>query len=84
MATLSLLATRPLDGALKELTALQLAEAALARGTAERVEPALARLTLDKLANPEDVWLMRARVEDAAGIARTRSSRIAGSTTTIR
>src|SRR4030095_8029390 len=43
------------------------AEAALARGTAERVEGPLAQLTLDKLANPEDVWLMRARVEDAAG-----------------
>jgi soluble lytic murein transglycosylase len=67
MATLSLLAARPLDGALKELTALQLAEAALARGMADRVEPALSRLTVDKLANPEDVWLMRARVEDAAG-----------------
>jgi soluble lytic murein transglycosylase len=67
ITTLSLLATRPLDGALKELTTLQLAEAALARGTAERVEGALAQLTLDKLANPEDVWLMRARVEDAAG-----------------
>jgi soluble lytic murein transglycosylase len=67
MATLSLLATRPLDGALKELTALQLAEAALARGMADRVEPALAQLTLDKLANPEEVWQMRARVEEAAG-----------------
>ncbi|HET9269876.1 MAG TPA: transglycosylase SLT domain-containing protein, partial [Vicinamibacterales bacterium] len=67
ITTLSLLATRPLEGALKELTTLQLAEAALARGTAERVEGALAQLTLDKLANPEDVWLMRARVEDAAG-----------------
>ena len=67
MTTLSLLNTRPLEGALKELTALQLAEAALARGMADRVEPSLARLTLDKLANPEDVWLMRARVEDAAG-----------------
>jgi len=67
MATLSLLAARPLEGALKELTTLSLAEAALARGLPERVEPALAQLTLDKLANPEDVWLMRARVEDAAG-----------------
>ena len=67
MATLSLLAARPLDGALKELAALQLAEAALARGMPERVEGALAALTRDKLANPEDVWMMRARVEDAAG-----------------
>jgi soluble lytic murein transglycosylase len=67
MTTLSLLASRPLEGALKELATLQLAEAALARGLPERVEPALAQLTLDKLANPEDVWLMRARVEDAAG-----------------
>ena len=67
ITTLSLLATRPLEGALKELTTLQLGEAALARGTAERVEGALAQLTLDKLANPEEVWLMRARVEDAAG-----------------
>ena len=67
MATLSLLAARPLDGALKELATLSLAEAALARGVPDRVEPALAQLTLDKLANPEDVWLMRARVEDAAG-----------------
>jgi soluble lytic murein transglycosylase len=67
LATLSLLASRPLEGALKELTTLQLAEAALARGLPDRVEPALAQLTLDKLANPEDVWLMRARVEDAAG-----------------
>ena len=67
MTTLSLLASRPLQGALKELATLQLAEAALARGLPERVEPALVQLTLDKLANPEDVWLMRARVEDAAG-----------------
>jgi len=67
MATLSLLAARPLEGALKELAALQFAEAALARGVPERAEASLARLTLDKLANPEDVWLMRARVEDAAG-----------------
>jgi soluble lytic murein transglycosylase len=67
MATLSVLATRRLDGALKELATLQLAEAALARGVAERVEAPLAQLTLDKLAYPEDVWLMRARVEDAAG-----------------
>jgi soluble lytic murein transglycosylase len=67
MTTLSLLASRPLEGALKELATLQLAEAALARGLPDRVEPALAQLTLEKLANPEDVWLMRARVEDAAG-----------------
>ena len=67
MVTLSLLAARPLEGALKELATLQLSEAALARGLPERVEPALVQLTLDKLANPEDVWLMRARVEDAAG-----------------
>jgi soluble lytic murein transglycosylase len=67
MTTLSLLASRRLEGALKELATLQLAEAALARGVPERVEPALAQLTLEKLANPEDVWLMRARVEDAAG-----------------
>jgi soluble lytic murein transglycosylase len=67
MTTLSLLAARPLEGALKELATLSLAEAALARGLPDRVEPALAQLTLDKLANPEDVWLMRARVEDAAG-----------------
>ena len=51
----------------RRLAALQLAEAALARNTPERVEAALAALTLDKLANPEDVWLMRARVEDAVG-----------------
>jgi soluble lytic murein transglycosylase len=67
LATLSLLSTRPLDGVLKELSTLKMAEAALARGAAERVEGALAALTLEKLANPEDVWLMRARVEDAAG-----------------
>ena len=67
LATLSLLASRPLDGALKELSALQLAEAALARGTPERVEAALSALTADKLANPEDVWMMRARIEEAAG-----------------
>ena len=67
LVTLSLLSARPLDGALKELATLQMAEAALAKGTPERVEGALAALTLDKLANPEDVWLMRARVEDAVG-----------------
>jgi len=67
MATLSLLSSRPLEGALKELATLSLAEAALARGVPDRVEPALALLTLDKLASPEDVWLMRARVEEAAG-----------------
>ena len=64
---------------------LQLGEAALARGVPERVEASLAQLTLDKLANPEDVWLMRARVEDAAGASRrTRSSRTGVSTTTTR
>jgi soluble lytic murein transglycosylase len=67
MVTLSLLAARPLEGALKELVALQLAEAAIARGVPERVEPALSALTEEKLANPEDVWMMRARVEEAAG-----------------
>jgi soluble lytic murein transglycosylase len=67
MATLSLLASRRLEGALKELATLQLAEAALARGLPDRVEPALAQLTTEKLANAEDVWLMRARVEEAAG-----------------
>ena len=67
LVTLSLLNSRPLEGALKEMAALQLAEAALARNTPERVEAALVALTLDKLANPEEVWLMRARVEDAVG-----------------
>jgi len=67
MTTLSLLAARRVDGALKELATLQMAEAALARNVPERVEGALAALTLDKLANPEDVWLMRARVEDVLG-----------------
>jgi soluble lytic murein transglycosylase len=67
MLTLSLLSARPLEGALKELAPLRLAEAALARSVPDRVEGTLAELTLEKLANPEDVWLMRARVEDAAG-----------------
>jgi soluble lytic murein transglycosylase len=67
LTTLSLLSSRPLDGALKELSVLKMAEAALARGVPDRVEGALAALTLEKLANPEDVWLMRARVEEAAG-----------------
>jgi hypothetical protein len=84
MTTLSLLASRPLEGALKELATLQLAEAALARGVPERVEPALAQLTLDKLANPEDVWLMRARVEDAAGHRAHALESYRRSTTTIR
>jgi soluble lytic murein transglycosylase len=67
LTTLSLLSSRPLEGALKELSLLKMAEAALARGVPDRVEGALAALTLDKLANPEDVWLMRARIEEAAG-----------------
>jgi hypothetical protein len=67
MVTLSLLSARDLEGVLKELAPLRLAEAALARGVPDRVEPTLAELTLDKLANAEDVWLMRARVEEAAG-----------------
>ena len=67
LLTLSLLSARPLQGALKELAPLRLAEAALARSVPDRVEGTFAELTLEKLANPEDVWLMRARVEDAAG-----------------
>ena len=67
LLTFSLLAARDLDGALKELVPLKMAEVALTLGVAERAEGALAELTREKLANPADVWLMRARVEEAVG-----------------
>ena len=66
LLVLSLLAAKPLDGALKELVPLRMGEAALALNTADRAEGALVELSADKLAEPGAVWLMRARVEDAA------------------
>ena len=63
---LSLLAAKPLDGALKELVPLRMAEAALALNMPDRAEGALVELTAEKLAEPGPVWLTRARVEDAA------------------
>ena len=66
LLVLSLLAAKPLDGALKELVPLRMGEAALALNMADRAEGALVELSADKLAEPGAVWLMRARVEDAA------------------
>jgi soluble lytic murein transglycosylase len=66
LLVLSLLAAKPLDGALKELVPLRMGEAALALDAPERAEGALVDLTADKLAEPGAVWLTRARVEDAA------------------
>ncbi len=66
LLVLSLLAAKPLDGALKELVPLRMGEAALALNRPDRAEGALVELTEDKLAEPGAVWLMRARVEDAA------------------
>jgi hypothetical protein len=45
LLVLSLLAARPLDGALRELVPLRMGDAALALKTAERAEGALAELT---------------------------------------
>ena len=66
LLVLSLLAAKPLDGVLKELVPLRMGEAALALATPDRAEGALVELSADKLAAPGAVWLMRARVEDAA------------------
>ena len=66
LLVLSLLAAKPLEGALKELVPLRMAEAALALNMPERAEGALVELTGEKLAEPGPVWLTRARVEDAA------------------
>ena len=66
LLVLSLLAAKPLDGALKEMVPLRMGEAALALNMANRAEGALAELSADKLAEPGAVWLMRARIEDAA------------------
>jgi soluble lytic murein transglycosylase len=66
LLVLSLLAAKPLDGALKELVPLRLGDAALALNMADRAEGALAELTADKLSEPGAVWLMRARIEDSA------------------
>jgi soluble lytic murein transglycosylase len=67
LLVLSLLASRPLDGALRELVPLRLGDAALALKMSERAEGALAELTEEKLASPGAVWLQRARVEEGAG-----------------
>jgi soluble lytic murein transglycosylase len=67
LSTFSLLAARPLEGTLKELVPLRLADAALALQRPERAEGILVALTGEKLASPEDVWLQRATVEEAAG-----------------
>jgi soluble lytic murein transglycosylase len=66
LLVLSLLAAKPLDGALKELVPLRMGEAALALNAPDRAEGALVGLTQEKLADPGAVWLTRARVEDAA------------------
>ncbi len=68
LLTLSLLAARELDGALREAVPVKLAEVALALNAPDRAEGALAELTEgDRLANPEDVWWSRAQVEEATG-----------------
>jgi len=66
LLVLSLLASKPLDGALRELVPLRMGEAALALKMPERAEGALAELTEEKLADPGVVWLLRAQVEEAA------------------
>ncbi len=66
LLVLSLLASKPLDGALRELVPLRMGEAALALKMPERAEGALAELTEEKLAEPGQVWLLRAQVEEAA------------------
>ncbi|HEY6508642.1 MAG TPA: transglycosylase SLT domain-containing protein [Vicinamibacterales bacterium] len=67
LLVLSLLASKPLDGALRELVPLRMGEAAMALKMPERAEGALAELTEEKLAEPGQVWLLRAQVEEAAG-----------------
>jgi soluble lytic murein transglycosylase len=66
LLVLSLLASKPLGGALRELVPLRIGEAALALEMPERAEGALAELTEEKLADPGVVWLLRAQVEEAA------------------
>lgn len=65
LTALSALATRQLDGTLKELVPLRLADAALAVQDPLRAERVLAELTQQRLSNPEDVWLQRAKIENA-------------------
>ncbi len=67
LATFASLATRALDGVLKEQVALRLAEAALAVQDPLRAERVLVALTEETLSSPEDVWLQRARIENAVG-----------------
>lgn len=65
LTALSALATRQLDGTLKELVPLRLADAALAVQDPLRAERVLADLTQQRLSSPEDVWLQRAKIENA-------------------
>jgi soluble lytic murein transglycosylase len=68
VAALSALAARQLDGTLKELVPLRLAEEALAVQDPLRAERVLTDLSQQpRLSSPEDIWLQRARIEQAAG-----------------
>ncbi len=66
LMTFSQLSAQQLEGALKELVPLRLGDVSLALRKPELAEPVLAALTEGKLANPDDVWLQRARVEEMA------------------
>lgn len=66
LGTFSALAAQQPEGALKELVPLRLGDVALALRKPLLAEPALAAMTEQRLANPEDMWLQRARVEEMA------------------